>query len=62
VTSGPYCLKKSKQETTFHLYKNQDYIKPNHPFIDWIELKTFKRSAFAVKAVIFFSSEVIAPS
>lgn len=52
VTSGPYRLKISKQEKIFHLYKNQDYFKQNHPFIDWIELKTFKRSAFAVKAVI----------
>ena len=52
VTSGPYRLKISKQEKNFNLIKNQDYFKPNHPFIDWIQLKTFKRSAFAVKAVM----------
>lgn len=52
VTSGPYRLKISKKETTFNLIKNKDYFKTNHPFIDWIFLKTFSRSPFAVKAVM----------
>ena len=52
VTSGPFLLKKGKLKTTLNLIKNKDYFKPNHPLIDWIQLKTFSRSAFAIYAVM----------
>lgn len=52
VTGGPFCLGKSEDPTSFRLYRNRDYYRDNSPKIDWINLRTYTRSAFAVKAVM----------
>lgn len=50
--SGPFVLKKSKPPNSFHLIRNEDYYISNYPKIDRIDLTTFTRFPFAIKAVI----------
>lgn len=52
VTNGPFLLRESKDPILFQLYRNKDYYRTGYPKIDWLTLKTYARSAFAVKAVM----------
>jgi len=51
VTNGPFLLKKGRSSTNFHLYRNRNYYRDGHPKIDRINLRTYIRPQFAVKAV-----------
>jgi len=51
VTNGPFRLRKGKSPVSLHLYRNRDYYRDGHPKLDRINLKTFTRSYFAIKAV-----------
>ena len=49
--SGPFVLKESRQPNSFNLIRNEDYYRSNHPKIDRINITTFARYPFAIKAV-----------
>ena len=53
VISGPYRLKKFRQEAiNFQLVRNQDYYQEQRVGIDWITIKRFQYPARAIRAIL----------
>ena len=53
VTSGAYRLKRFRREAiNFRLSRNPDYYQEKKGGIDWITIKRFKHTAYAIKALL----------
>ena len=51
VTNGPFSLRKGKSLVNYHLYKNRNYHRSEYPKIGYVNLRTFTRPQFAIKAI-----------
>ena len=53
VTSGAYRLKRFRREAVnFRLSRNPDYYQEQKGGVDWITIKRFKHTAYAIKALL----------
>ena len=53
VTSGAYRLKRFRREAiNFRLSRNPDYYQEQRGGIDWVTIKRFKHTAYAIKALL----------